>query len=223
MQNFQLKKLFPVSPVGWDNVIVSSILQSTNFVVLKIYKLVHVLVHYQEWDSLNFFLVSNAFHVQIFFNACYICTKSLNHSLPSNIFLNCHNISYFTVKYLPSLSLSLSHAHTYTHTPHMHTKFFWWKQEYVYILVLVSNETVWKYSEGPSREGEISIIVASLTHIQIPLQSCMPNCRMPKKLLFWTILNPWLHSNILSFSYLSKKKKKVTKIPMKLNCIQFPL
>ena len=24
------------------------------------------------------------------------------------------------------------------------------------------------YSEGPSREGEISIIVASLTHIQIP-------------------------------------------------------
>ena len=64
------------------------------------------------------------------------------------------------------------------------------------------------YSEGPSREGEISIIVASLTHIQIPLQSCMPNCRMPKKLLFWTILNPRLHSNILSFSYLSKKKKK---------------
>lgn len=117
MQNFQLKKLFPVSPVGWDNMVVSSILQSTNCVVLKIYKLVHVLVHYQEWDSLNFFLVSNAFHVQFFFNACYICTKSLNHSLPSNIFLNCHNISYFTVNIYP---LSLSHACTYTHTTHAH-------------------------------------------------------------------------------------------------------
>ena len=36
----------------------------------------------------------------------------------------------------------------------------------------------------------------SLTQILIPSHSYMPNRRMPKKLLFWTILNPRLHSII---------------------------
>lgn len=37
---FPITKLFLVSPVGWDNMVVSSLLQSTNCVVLKIYELV---------------------------------------------------------------------------------------------------------------------------------------------------------------------------------------
>lgn len=76
---FPITKLFLVSPVGWDNMVVSSLLQSTNCVVLKIYELVYVLVYYQEGFS-QFFFSIKCILCAIFFNACYICTKSLNHS-----------------------------------------------------------------------------------------------------------------------------------------------
>ena len=69
-------KLYPVSPVDWDNMVVSRLLQSTN-------SCMYVLalgLYFIEWYSLILFQHQcNACAFNILY-ACYIYTKFLNHS-----------------------------------------------------------------------------------------------------------------------------------------------